>query len=118
MLPRCHRLPSFDTRQVLRAGKRITDNNMQLIYQPAHVSGNRFAFVVGTRVDKRATVRNRVRRLLRESVQHSIPSLIGSWDVVVIAKKPFIGQNQKDVEQEIRDMFIRGKLVSPISGTL
>lgn len=48
--------------------------------------GKRFAFIVSTRVDKRATVRNRVKRLLREAVGAHIAHMVEGIDGVLVAK--------------------------------
>ncbi len=58
----------------------------------------RFAFIVSTKIDKRATVRNRMRRVLSESVRHLLPT-IAPIDGIFIAKKNFADLPQTDVEK-------------------
>ncbi len=49
--------------------------------------GSRFAFVVPVSVDKRAVGRNRLKRLVRESVRLALPSLSPGWDGVFMVRK-------------------------------
>ncbi len=46
----------------------------------------RFAVTVGTKVSKRAVVRNQLRRRIREILRQSIPSLIGAGDIMVMTR--------------------------------
>lgn len=73
-------------------------------------TGSRFAFVISTKVDKRATVRNRMRRLLAESVQHMLPSLRPGIDGILVGSKQLISQRQPDIELQVRAVFERAQL--------
>jgi ribonuclease P protein component len=46
----------------------------------------RVAFVVSTKVSKRATTRNLVKRRLREAVRASLGELQPGWDIVIIVR--------------------------------
>ncbi|OGG29916.1 ribonuclease P protein component [Candidatus Gottesmanbacteria bacterium RIFCSPLOWO2_01_FULL_46_9] len=117
MLPRSHRLPSPDIDHVLRFGKRIPGELFQLIIAPNSSvdSGNlrsRFAFIVSTKVDKRATHRNRIRRLLSESVRLRMESIKPGYDCVFIAKKPFGDVGIGEVEKMVVEMLSKAHLLS------
>ena len=86
MLPSKNRLPAFDIRNVMRRGRRISSGSVQLVVSSGAASGSRFAFIVSTSVDKRATRRNRMKRLLRESVQKKLEA-VSQIDGVFIVKK-------------------------------
>ena len=57
----------------------------------------RFSFIVSTKIDKRATRRNRMRRVMSESVRHII-NTIPPMDGIFIAKKNFADVPQKEME--------------------
>jgi len=112
MLPRIHRLPSSEISLVMRSGKRIVGATIQLIVQNNEVdvsrfvpqSGtplgtSRFAIIISTRIDKRATRRNRMRRLISESIRHLIPRLTTSIDCIVIVRKDFNTLTEPEVEK-------------------
>lgn len=109
MLPLSHRLPSEHVRSLLRAGKRISGDWYQFVFQKS--SGvPRFGFLVSVKVDKRAVVRNRIRRLLRESVHHCLPNLV-ALDGVFIVRKNIAEKTHVEVEQNLREMFQRAGLL-------
>ena len=58
------------------------------------------AVVVGKKVDKRAVVRNKIKRQIVSSLKDLLD---GSYlDVVVIARKPILGKTQEEIGQELR----------------
>ncbi|MDP3940715.1 MAG: ribonuclease P protein component [bacterium] len=55
---------------------------------------NRYAFIVGKRIDKRAVVRNSTKRAYRQCVEELKPSSKG-YDMLFIVRKP-CGRGQKE----------------------
>lgn len=87
MLPRSNRLPSSDIKTVMRSGRRLHGDGVQLVFIQNALPVSRFAFVVPISVDKRAVVRNRMRRLVRESVRLALPTIAPGWDGVFLIRK-------------------------------
>ncbi len=105
MLPLSHRLPAPDVRQVMRSGRRLTSPELVLIYRKRELKfattkrtselsreagpwcSARFAVVVPKRVDKRAVVRNRTKRLVREALRKLLPTMDQGIDGVIIVRK-------------------------------
>jgi ribonuclease P protein component len=78
-----------------------TDNRTRFIPQSGTpLAKPRFAFIVSKKIDKRATVRNRMRRTMSESVRH-ILGTIRPIDGICIAKKNFADFPQTEVEKII-----------------
>src|SRR5260221_14257922 len=105
MLPKALRLPSPLISRLMRHGKRFSNESFLLTYGHNDQQSVRFAFIVGMRIDKRAVVRNRVKRLLSESVRHLMPGLRLGWDVVVTARKAFEDIPQVDIEKQLKQAF-------------
>ncbi|MEI6144051.1 MAG: ribonuclease P protein component [Candidatus Berkelbacteria bacterium] len=76
-----------DIQKVFKFGKSARSANFSIRYNPNRVSNNRFAVVVGTKVDKRATRRNAIKRLVREVIRLNIQSIPTSFDIVLTAHK-------------------------------
>jgi len=85
-------------RTILKTGKRVHLSWLQLVFQQHTFSAPRFAFIVSNRIDKRSTVRNRMKRLLAESVHHLLPSLSPA-DVIIQVKSKPPEDSQKAVEK-------------------
>jgi ribonuclease P protein component len=119
MLPHTHRLPSPEIPRVMKEGRRIAGKEAILIYlkSPGKQSAARFGFIVSAKVDKRATGRNRTRRLLSESVRLLLNSIHTGYDCVFIAKMNFSVKRQNEVNQIIeRVLKSAGVLKSKYQG--
>ena len=99
MLSPHNRLPKEEISMVLRRGLHARSDMVELIYRKT-IGAPRFAFIVSTKIDKRATARNRMRRTMSESVRHVL-NTTNPIDGIFIAKKNFADLPQKEVEKII-----------------
>lgn len=83
MLPSSNRLPKEEIPGLMRHGLVIRSKELILKYKET-TGAPRFTFIVSTKIDKRATKRNKIRRILSEAVRHLLPG-IRSLDGVIIA---------------------------------
>ena len=103
MLSSSNRLPKEEISNVLRRGVHARNDAIELIYKKTN-GPPRFAFIVSTKIDKRATARNRMRRTMSESVRHLLPA-IQPIDGIFIAKKNFAEFAQTEVEKIIAPLL-------------
>lgn len=75
------------------------------------VGVNRYGFITSKALGN-AVTRNRVRRLLKESVRQLHPHLATGHDVVLVAKKPIVGQPFNDVQRIVEELAARAGLSS------
>lgn len=111
MLPKEYRLPSAETRGLLQRGKRFSVPELQLVIQKSNRSVSRFGFVVSTKIDKRATRRNLMKRLLRESAQHAMMTIPSGWDILVIVKRRIDELSQNQVEAILTSVLARAAII-------
>jgi ribonuclease P protein component len=64
----------------------------------------RFGFVVSKRIDKRAVVRNRTKRVLRNVAEEFINEL-KEKDIIVVAKKSLTFKEKIEVTREFKNIF-------------
>jgi len=69
------------------AGRRRNGQYLQLIAAPAQRTPGRVGFVIPKKVLPLAVDRNRVRRILREAVRASRPSIVG-FDMILRLQRP------------------------------
>lgn len=74
---------------------RMTDNKDDKV---------RFGFVVAKKVDKKAVVRNRTKRVLRAVAEDFLKYLNGK-DIVVVAKKSLSFKEKIEVTKEFKNIF-------------
>lgn len=64
---------------------------------------SRFAVNISKKIDKRAVVRNRLRRQIHEALRISLPSLRANFDVLITAKSAVAQRNPdfQELNQEV-----------------
>jgi len=90
---------------VFRTGKRIHTPEMTLIIVKTKEPISRFGFVISKKTAKRAVDRNRIKRILRESIHHLLPTIPTGLDYMFIAKQNFAEKHTADIEQEIKNLL-------------
>lgn len=76
-----------DFDRVFRKGRAFSGPLMLVRVAANGLAVSRIGFAVGTKIDKRAVVRNRLRRRLREIFRRELlPEMTKGFDLVVIAK--------------------------------
>ncbi|MBU1127025.1 MAG: ribonuclease P protein component [Patescibacteria group bacterium] len=65
----------------------------------------RFGFIVSKKIDKRAVVRNRIKRVLSEAVFLNLGKIKHGYDFVFLAKKEILGNSFSQVSLEIEKLF-------------
>lgn len=87
MLSKSQRLhQERDIKKVIRYGRTTANDFFTLKLLPNHLNSNRFTVLVSTKVSKKATKRNRLKRWVREGLRLSLSQQKRGWDGVVIVK--------------------------------
>ena len=105
MLPKRNRLTKKkDFERVFKEGKKynLPGGKIYLKIIKNKLKSSRFGFVVSKKISKKATVRNRIKRRLREAVRMKMPEIKKGIDgvIVVVPDKDF-----SEVQEEINKIF-------------
>jgi len=88
MLPRENRLKKKkDFENVFKQGRGFKEDFLFLEFAKNNLETTRFGFVVGRKVSKKATTRNRVKRKLRELTAGVLGSIEKGFDLAIVAEK-------------------------------
>ena len=102
MLDKIHRLPSNTQLKNSRFYKtplfavKIAKND-QL--------GSRFAFLVRKKVDKRAVVRNRIRRVFRSCVEEMLGEIASGHDMLFFLERGIMEKRREELLEELKKFF-------------
>lgn len=99
-------------RTVYRRGKSISNELLVLyLYRNGKNNFNRFGVSVSKKVGK-SVIRNRVRRLIKESYRLNSQGLKQGYDLVVIARTNSKGKNYKQIESSLMNLFKRAGILN------
>lgn len=73
---------------------------------------NRFGFVISKKVDKRAVVRNRSKRLLRSCIEEVVGRLVGKYDMLFIINKNLTEKSRDDIMIEVVSVLKSARLLN------
>lgn len=101
-----HRLQSAkDFRLLFRFGRRRESRFLRLSILPNNLLFSRFAFIAPKTVDKRAVVRNRLRRRTREWVRIHAGPPSPPVDIAIFFKKEAKQATKKEFYEDIANVF-------------
>lgn len=115
MLPKENRLQAkYDYRRVKRIGKGVYSPYFTLLYAPTKDPMDlRFGFVASSKLDKRATQRNRARRLMREAVRKRLSEIEPGYDIILIAKNKIKEAGLAEVSSSLDQVLSKISLLRP-----
>jgi len=109
MLPREKRLTkNRDFERVYQKGKRLNGESFNLIFLKKNTGPTRVGIVVGKKFSKKATDRNRQKRIYKEAVADLCRTLEDGLDLVIFLKKTNKdSQNKTEAEKSLVEAFIK-----------
>lgn len=113
MLPRAYRLSNHqEIRRVLHLGKKAYGSLFSFISLPNSLEKSRFAVVISKKTASRAVDRNRIKRLVRESLHFNLSHITPGYDsVVVFLKRTPENPDLKAVSADIDLLLHRTRLL-------
>ncbi len=106
---RLHR--NSDFQKLRQEGQVKRHPDAMISYRPNDLPHNRYGFITSKRLGN-AVKRNRVRRLMRESVRLQHSHTIQGYDVIFIARPPIVGKPFQHVQRIVNDLLRRAGLLA------
>ena len=111
-LPKCGRLHENSQFQaVYRTGRSVANRMAVLYLVPNGQAVNQIGFAAGKRLGN-AVVRNRVKRLLRESYRLQQHQLLKGYDLVLVGRQAMIKADLQKTVNAFLDLCLRAKILS------
>ena len=102
MLPKEHRLhQDKEIKDLVRSGQNFFLPEMTIKYKTNQADATKIGFIVSGRVDKRAVVRNRLTRHLREVSRLLFPQFKNGYLVLIIAKKKLLDLDFENIKKQL-----------------
>jgi len=106
MLPRKYKLASSEIIQIIRQGKLVNLNDVEMRYLPGQVK-SKFAVIVPLRVDKRSVVRHKIKRLYFDALFALLPDLVVPILGVIRIKRCPRGISKFYTLSQTQDLLVR-----------
>ncbi|MFA5022315.1 MAG: ribonuclease P protein component [Patescibacteria group bacterium] len=112
MLPARYRLTKDqDFKKINALGRAFFSTYFRVKYLANKLSYSRLAVVVSTKVSKKSTKRNRLKRQLREIIRLNRQKIKAGYDVVVSPSSRALTANYQVLEKNLLDLFTKAKLL-------
>jgi len=72
---------------------------------------NRFGVVVSKRIDKRAVVRNKIKRMFRSSLLDLNKNMMPGHDILFIVKAGILSKTKEEIELSIKNVLEKAGLI-------
>jgi len=112
VLPKQFRLrKTKEIERTVKCGRSIFFKNLGIKYLANNLLISRFAIIVGLKVSKKATVRNKIKRQIREIVRLGLSKIKSGFDVVILTKPSIVNKTYKEIEGEIYEVLEKASLL-------
>jgi ribonuclease P protein component len=95
---------------VYSRGDYVSGDNLAIRYLKSNTPETRIGFSVGKKFSKRATTRNRMKRLLRQASRMQSELLKPGFDIIVMPKPDANSAEFKKITDDLRQVFAKAKL--------
>lgn len=116
MLQKVYRLvKKSDFQNVLRNGRRVQGSFLGLFFLSSqdvvNTSQTKTGFVVSNKISKKATERNRLKRILREVVRQNVYNIKEGFLLVFLAKRSIVDAEPELIKQEALELLSKSGLL-------
>ena len=111
MLAKQHRLvKKKDFEKIFKQGQAYYTRLLGVKILASQFKFNRFGIIVSTKVSKKATERNKLKRQIRQALRELNKKLISGFDLVIMVLPSLLNQDYQAIRGELERIFVKFKL--------
>jgi len=112
MLPINNRLKKReDFAQIFSKGAYAGYDGLSIKYAKNSFEVSRIGFPIGKNYSKKATVRNRTRRILREAIGQCMEEIKSGYDIIILIKPAYQDVELKKITTELKKVLSKANLL-------
>lgn len=100
-----------DYERIHKFGKFFGQDFLAIKVIKNNLNVSRFGFLVGLKISKKATVRNKVKRRLRESVRLKLEKVRPGFDIVVFVRPEIVKKDYWEINETIKKVLGKAGLI-------
>jgi len=113
MLPKINRIKKKkDFEELFKDSKSIRSNLFIFKIRKNNLGLNRFGFVVSKKISAKATVRNKTRRRLAESIKAKVTEIKPETDLIIIALPGIEKKEFLEIKEAINSALVKSGLIN------
>lgn len=112
MLPKKYRLTGQKNFKLIATkGKTLFLKELGIKWLPNKLKHSCFAFIVSTQIDKKAVMRNKIKRRLCEIIHHRLKEIKPGFGVLIIARHDIKNLRFQPLKEKLENLLRRAKLL-------
>lgn len=113
MLPKIHRLRADkDFKNIFKNGELSENQFFRIKFLKNQKKFSRFGFIISTKIAKKSTLRNLLKRRLRAAVRFFLKDIKISFDIAVWPKTNSISASYKDLFESLKNLLTKNGILS------
>jgi len=101
-----------DFQKVIKQGKKIEKDFLVLKFSENIIKNvSRIGFVVSQKISKKAHLRNKIKRRLREIIKDNLDNLKPGYDLIFFTKKAIKEKDFLEIEKIVKQILKQAKLL-------
>ena len=112
MLPKANRLTKeTDFKKIAKGAKPIHSKFFLLKKLSTPEKLVKFGIVISSKISKKAVVRNKIRRQIREVLKENLADIKTGQKVMIVVKDTALNKDFKEIKQDLENLLIKTKLL-------
>lgn len=99
-----------DFEKVAKNGRPFFTHQLGFKILPNHLAYNRYGIVINLKIDKRAVVRNKLRRQIKAVLRTHQPKLKTGWDIMILMRESIKELKYQEIEEKLLELFKKARL--------
>ncbi|NCF75381.1 MAG: ribonuclease P protein component [Xanthomonadaceae bacterium] len=76
-----------------------------------NLENSRFGIIISNKISKKAVIRNKIKRQIREIIRLNLDNIKKGFDIVIITRIGIVGKKYQEIEKNILEIFKKTKLL-------
>ena len=113
MLKKKYRVKNFkDFKELLNSGSYFGVKEFYIKFSKNDLDYSKISVVVPIKIDKRAVVRNRIKRQISEILRLMYKNIKPGFNIVFFCKNPILNSKQKEIKDQIDFILNKSELIN------
>ncbi len=96
---------------VFKKGRNLGSEFLFLKLRKNDLEISRFGFILSKKISKNATVRNKIKRRLREIIREELSNIKSGFDIVIVAKPTIVQKDYSEIRGVVGRLLRKAELL-------